>query len=506
MDANPKGLSPHRLNAGSTWSSDRNGVPVRKKRMLSAWGAVACTATLLALAACGGGGGGPETGGSMPPDTGSMPPDGGQDPIVSEPVPELVLPPAQAAGAQQAPVIQFDDELRVGAMPPPEQSGLTPATTHDGASVRHGRLGDGLGATALTSYLSEDARLTRNTLLRFADAPVVRFVEGTSAGQIDEIVRAVRLLNANLPRDFQLTVDSTPVSAADDAAGDSYDTLAEGQILVEYDRREDWEIPYHGNPIGNTNTWDVGGGIITARVWVDHTRAADATNRMDTLVHELIHALGRQHPQSTNFPSTIMRTPAQGTQGYVMHQLDREALLAVYGILEPGDLPGGIATDLGPWESQSLHVRGDLGDLAFGASLRNGLARPWALGPRPGIDLADNAELMGSASWSGRLLGLTPSGETVAGAAGLSIDLTSLNGDLDFTSLESWSGAPGELGTGAMWGDGDLSYDITVEGNVFARTGGDDGQITGAFFGASHEGMGGTLVRDDLGAGFAGAR
>ena len=57
-----------------------------------------------------------------------------------------------------------------------------------------------------------------------------------------------------------------------------------------------------------------------------------------------------------------------------------------------------------------------------------------------------------------------------------------------------------------MWGDGDLSYDIAVEGNVFARTGGDDGQITGAFFGASHEGMGGTLVRDDLGAGFAGNR
>ena len=135
------------------------------------------------------------------------------DPIVSEPVPELVLPLAQAAGAQQDPVIQFDDELRVGAMPPPGQSGLKPTTTHDGATVRYGRLGDGLGATALISYLSEDARLTRNTLLRFADAPVVRFVEGTSAGQIDEIVRAVQLLNANLPRDFQLTVDSTPVSA-----------------------------------------------------------------------------------------------------------------------------------------------------------------------------------------------------------------------------------------------------------------------------------------------------
>ena len=506
MDENSKGLSPHRFNAGRTWSSDRNGVPVPKKRTLSAWGAVACTAILLALAACGGGGGGPETGGSMPPDTGSMPPDGGQDPIVSEPVPELVLPPAQAAGAQQAPVIQFDDELRVGAMPPPEQSGLTPATTHDSASVRHGRLGDGLGATALTSYLSEDARLTRNTLLRFADAPVVRFVEGTSAAQIDEIVRAVRLLNANLPRDFQLTVDSTPVSAADDAAGDNHDTLAPDQILVEFDRREDWELPYGGAPVGNTRTWSRGGAILTARVWVDHTRHANASDRMVTLVHELIHALGRQHADSARFPSTIMHVIGVGTEGYVMHQLDREALLAVDSVLEPGDTPSDIAAALGPWDKESLHVRGDLGDLAFGASLRNGLVRPWALGPRPGIDLADNAVLMGSASWSGRLLGLTPSGETVAGAAGLAIDLASLDGDLDFTSLESWTGAPGELGTGIMWGDGDLSYDITVEGNVFARTGGDEGHVTGTFFGASHEGMGGTLVRDDLGAGFAGVR
>ena len=405
-----------------------------RRDTLTLIGAVTSFTALLALVACGGGGGGPETGGSTPPD-------GGQGPIVSEPIPELVLPVARPSSAQQAPVIQLGDELHVGAMPPPGQDDFAPVATHNGAAVRYGQLRDGLGASVLTDYLSEDATLTAGgTLIRFAEAPVVRYVAGTTAAQIDEIVRAVQLLNANLPRYFQLTVDPTPVSAADDAAGDSYDTLAEGQILVEYDRREDWEIPYHGNPIGNTNTWDIGGGIITARVWVDHTRATDATNRMDTLVHELIHALGRQHPQSTNIPSTIMRTPAQGTQGYVMHQLDREALLAVYGVLEAGDLPGGIATDLGSWEDASLHVRGDLDDLAFGASLRNGLVRPWALGPRPGIDLADNAELMGSASWSGRLLGLTPSGETVAGAAGLSIDLTSLNGDLDFTSLESWSG------------------------------------------------------------------
>ena len=467
-----------------------------RKWALSSIGAIASAAVILALSACGGGGsGGGEGGGG-----------GGQGPIVS--VPELVLPLTQPDSAQQAPVIQFGNELRIGTMPPPDRGDLTSVATHAGAAVRYGRLRDGIGATVLTDYLSEDARLNDGETLRFGEAPVVRYVAGTTTERIDEIVRAVQLINANLPRDFQLTVDPTPVSAADDAAGDNYNTLEEGQILIEFDSREDWEIPNVGGAYtsGQATTWHIAGRILTARVYVDDTRTSDDANRMDTLVHEIIHALGRDHADEGRFPYTVMHSTSEGTPGYVMHQLDREALLAVYDALEPGDMPDDIASDLGPWENESLHVRGDLGDLAFGASLRNGLVRPWAAGPRPGIDIADNAALMGSASWSGRLLGLTPSGETVAGAAGLAVDLASLSGDLDFTSLESWSGAPGETGTGAMWGDGDLNYDIAVEGNVFARTGGDDGQITGAFFGASHQGMGGTLVRDDLGAGFAGTR
>ncbi len=465
-----------------------------RRDTLTSLGATVCATAMLTLAACGGGGGGGGGGGPVVP-------------VVSDPVPDLVLPLARPAGAQQVPVIRFGDELRVGTVAPPGQDGLASVANHSGATVRYGRLRDGLGAAMLTDYLAEDSTLTSGgSLIRFAEAPVVRYVAGTTAEQIDQIVRAVRLLNANLPGDFQLTVDATPVSAADDAAGNNYDTLAEGQILVEFDRREDWEIPYYGDPIGYAHTWDIAGEITTARVWVDDTRTRGAINQMETLVHELIHALGRQHPDRTRFPSSIMNVPAEGTEGYVMHQLDREALLAVYGVLDPGDTSDSIADDLGPWEDESLHVRADLGDLTFGASLRNGLVRPWALGPRPGIDLADNAELTGSASWSGRLLGLTPSGEPVAGAAGLIVDLASLSGDLDFTSLEFWAGAPGATGTGTTWGDGDLNYDVTIQGNVFARTGGDEGYITGAFFGRSHAGMGGTLVRDDLGAGFAGTR
>ena len=59
---------------------------------------------------------------------------------------------------------------------------------------------------------------------------------------------------------------------------------------------------------------------------------------------------------------------------------------------------------------------------------------------------------------------------------------------------------------GAVWGDGDLGYLITVNGNTFTRTGGDEGYLTGAFFGRRHEGMGGTLEREDLTAAFGGGR
>ena len=465
-----------------------------RRNNLTSIGAIGTAAAILALAACGGGS--------------DTTPDDGQRPVVSDPVPPLELPMEHAGVAQLAPVIQFGDELRVGGMPPPRRGDLASVATHAGATVRYGRIHDGVGGNVLTQYLSEDSTLASDGIHRFAEAPVVRYVAGTTAERIDEIVRAVMLINANLPRDFQLTVDPTPVSAADDAAGGLDGSLEDGQILIEFDRREDWEIPNSGGTYtsGQATTWTNAGQITTARVYVDDTRTSDAANRMDVLVHETIHALGRLHANRSRFPHTVMHDEAEGTQGYVMHRLDREALLAVYSVLDPDDYPADIAAHLGPWENESLHVRGELGDLAFGASLRNGLVRPWALGPRPGVDLADNPQLMGSASWSGRLLGLTPSGDSVAGAAGLGIDLDSLSGDLEFSSLESWSGAPGETGSGAMWGDGDLNYDVAVRGNVFGRTGGDEGIVTGAFFGASHEGMGGTLVRDDLSAGFAGTR
>ena len=103
---------------------------------------------------------------------------------------------------------------------------------------------------------------------------------------------------------------------------------------------------------------------------------------------------------------------------------------------------------------------------------------------------------------------VTPRAETVAGTADLNVELATLSGRLDFSKLEHWpaDAAPGATGSGATWRDGQLTYGIEVRGNSFIQTGGDTGQVTGAFFDPAHEGMGGVLVREDMSAGFGGRR
>jgi hypothetical protein len=61
-------------------------------------------------------------------------------------------------------------------------------------------------------------------------------------------------------------------------------------------------------------------------------------------------------------------------------------------------------------------------------------------------------------------------------------------------------------GTGNLWGDGGLSYTVKVSGNAFTGVGGDDGAVEGIFVGLAHEGMAGTLKRNDLVGAFGGSR
>ena len=53
--------------------------------------------------------------------------------------------------------------------------------------------------------------------------------------------------------------------------------------------------------------------------------------------------------------------------------------------------------------------------------------------------------------------------------------------------MEYWRAkqAPGDVGSGFRWGDGDLSYGVQVDGNVFIQDGtGDEGSLLACSRGA----------------------
>lgn len=415
-------------------------------------------------------------------------------------------------------MLYVGSNLHIGPDVAPAPDTLRRAARHGDITVSHGTLADGIGADELIDYLERDTTLgldeVRIVIPRFEPRPpTVRIAQGTTEAMRDEAIRAIQLINAALPRDWQMQVSNTPGTP-----GTAPPTNAD--ILIQFLPREEWPGEYANiDAVGlssNQNTLERDGinyQIVarSSRIFVDHTRTT-GRDRMDTLVHEIIHSLGRRHPEPELFPHTIMLTTAQSRDNHILYPLDREALQAVYSRLQHGSTVASLADDLGPWSNTSTHLLGEFSaageDVSFGVALRNGLAQPWTTGPAPLTNLADNATISGNASWSGRLLGFTPEAQPVAGAADLTITLDTLDGDLDFTELEYWNAghAPGAAGGGTAWNDGDLSYDVEVRGNTFTRTEGDEGVVTGAFLGTQHQAMGGSLQRDDLSAAFGGSR
>ena len=394
----------------------------------------------------------------------------------------------------------------------PSRRNLNEAGAHGATRIFHGRVRDGVGRNELAEYLRRDAALVDDGygLLRWGRTPpTVHVVEGASRAMIEETKKAILLINGALPPEWQLRVNTSPITEEQEAAG------IDGGITVNFSPRYRWPSSARRTDADGLAYWQHNRGEITqAAVLVDSNLGS--TTRLGILTHELIHTLGRQHADPGRFPSSIMHAYVHGAPDFVLYPLDREALHAVYSRMSSGTQPSDIATDLGPWADVSTHVVGRIGEsidqegvVVFGAAALNGHVRSYALGTDlPLTGLRNNPALRGSATWTGRLLGLTPNARVVAGDAGLAVRLATMTGNLDFTNLEAWAAGapPGAIGTGTRWGDGDLGYSITVRDNGFVQTGGNEGAVTGAFFGSRHESMAGTLKRRDLAAGFGGRR
>ena len=510
---------------------------------------------LVALSGCGGGGGssGPVIGGT--PTFMLIPP---------EEFPELPL--WQSVHAAQAPIIDYQDSLHIGANVAPPAEMLTAGVSYGVIATSSGWVQDGTAADRIIEFLGQHVGATTSSsggeytfttttsgLQTFSGPPTVRLAAGTSNEFTQYAIRAVQLINTALPYEQRIQFSSIPAPALA-----AIEDIPDGEIFIDFAASDDnWNLAIRDYRPGSSavaendpiRKWDTeqqrweSKEMRAAHVWFDLERIRNAAYVLNpntgqyeetlldtpvtdpevrvyseesifsTLVHELLHNMGFiAHNDGARFEDSIMRD----TFALVVESLpaiDSDALLAAYARLEPGTEPEELsAQNLGPWTDTSFHIRGNFefpgGKAAFGVASRNGRAQPWASGPTPWTELTDNAALSGTVTWSGALLGITLSDETISGSTSLTIELSTLSGQLDFTGLESWgtNSAPGEMGQGSIWGDGDLAYSIEVHGNSFIQNGGDDGEVTGTFLGAAHEAMGGVLERNDLAAGFGGVR
>ncbi len=401
----------------------------------------------------------------------------------------------------------------MGAGVKPEANQLG-AVRQDGDTViSSGHVRDGAGREAVIAFVGQfienfsQLHEDEPSLHTWESPPVVRVAEGATPRQTDYAVQAVQIINAYLPRENRLRFSSVP-----SPPGVGTFEVDEGEIFIDYAPHRRWNPPSRLVYRGVTRTVPLStaeyeGGLVTfvkmhsARIWINEDRLGQFTDEANILLlaHELLHALGLQpgHPDYDTYHDSIMRSRVpRSYSDRILGPVDHDAIQALYAAYEPGE------TDvhrLGAWSDISFHVRGDIGDIAFGAASRNGLVQTWARGPKPENDLADNQSLSGSVSWSGRLLGMTPGSEPLSGDTRLNINIGTLRGQIDFTDLEY-------IDSGTMWNDGDLRYSVIVRKNTFIQTGGDAGEVTGAFFGPAHEGMGGVVERSDMSAGFGGTR
>lgn len=410
-----------------------------------------------------------------------------------EPARTLQVLPA----ASQSPVVKDSWNTFVGGRGEYELlPNLEFAFDYNGIHIGQATTRDGIDRSTLATFLHDAAQyessLTGTHIVtRLIEPAVVTYGGGDLRQEdVDLLTRAVQIVNTTLPLDWRLQMSAD-------------DPMPESGIHVEFWSRRDYQGRADYTPgelgVAETWTWDDGaishsGITINREYMIDGEAAA-----VEVLIHELVHALGLGHVGDEW--ASLMR--AHGNWNDVvapfmaLHPIDRAALRAIYGRMSPGD----AYYDFGEWDDLWYHTVGHSEHVEFGVSWGNGYGEPWAFGETPPVPLARNSRLRGSASWDGLLTGITPRALVVHGIARVGVDLRDLSGSADFTRMEKW-----ESREWTMWGDGDLNYSIAVTGNTFMQTGGDEGYLTGAFFGPYHEGVGGTLEREDLTAAFGGHR
>jgi len=399
---------------------------------------------------------------------------GNTRPDVAMPHHPAPLPAAEPHHARHAPIYQTDTHLYAGADQRLRPSELPRVGERAGVVIHRGARRDGAGMAAVRAYRHETFTLPWRTA-----PPVTYDGPAADADNVERLVRAVQLVNAALPEPRKMTVAA---QAQPDPGGGIHVRFS---VDIEPGR---WGTTY--------GSW-AGNAMVSADITIFGNYTREGDRRATILVaHELMHALSlHAHvPESTESilrgsASDYIQTAAQPLS--LLYPVDREALRSVYD-------PDSVSWDrFGPWSDTTTHLAGNAPHSDFGVAWRNGYAEPWALGEAPSRTLAASG-LTGTITWTGALVGFTPTALEITGGAGIEVNLSTLAGRATFDALETEAGS--------QWGDGDLAYAIAVDGNTFHDTAGDAGRLTGIFVGHRHEGAAGTLERTDLTAAFGAER
>ena len=375
------------------------------------------------------------------------------------------------------------------------------------------------------------------------NAPVtVRLTKGATAAMRHNVKTIVDELNQVLPEDRRLTIGSDVDRLSDPKYPYDLDSgcsracpllVADNELVVAHVDSLLQEEGYYGRAFYDRNS---DGSRRAAYLSIDNGDNTGSSRGFTNLIsHEMLHALGLDaHVPPSIFPDALLSQGGENvtTEGVserlisgpnwtygvfcdgvkctpyfpTIPAIEGEAIWALYNRFAT---TGHVRADeisidsLGYWEDSAYRLFGLVettgGRVGFGVDYRrpSGWVRPWFAG------ISNFAWLggFGTAVWNGAVLGVTPALDPVVGKTRLSVDMDTQTGNLEFDNMKT------DNGSGAVvWGNGELSYTIGVHVDGLYKTGGADGDLRGVFLGPNHEGVGGTLRRDDLVAAFGASR
>ena len=334
----------------------------------------------------------------------------------------------------------------------------------------------------------------------WAGQPTVRVQSSASAEHQRMVASAVDLINDWLPLEHRMVIGA-PTALRTENERD----VPAGEIHVSF------SSPHRGgqsryNESGDRNRTDDVPQMVSNLVVVnpDFFAAERFHEVYGVIVHELVHAMGIPgHVYEGRHPTTLMpdgsyRGGGLPTEARLpeLPRLDGEAMMTAYALYDDGETHHDInSASLGPWARTIPAINGEVttdgGTVRFGVEYRSQWTRAWDEGPVPATSLAAST-LTGTATWTGEMVGFTDAGTAVEGDAGISIDITHMDGTAAFTDIRAGD---------ATWGP-DLFTDIRVTGNYFAATGSDSRMdVQGQFRGSGHEAATGALRWEDTATG-----